>query len=360
MTFGSVAGSLPPFAGVFRDALDALAHDDVRVLMTVGRRVDIGALGALPGNAHVVAWLPQDDVAGPRVGGAGPRGLRQRPSAPSLAASRRSSRRCSPPTRSSTGATSLRWELVASWSPGPTWSSVQSSSCVPCWPTRRTSRGHTSAPTRSQTCHRCPSRWPSSRSWPDLQWTGERVLPDPAGPRVGDRRRPGDADAVRRPPGHLRRLHRVRPGAVVHRGLHPRRGAAALRQHPHRVQRHRPADHPAARGRAPDHPRGGRRRRRDRGDLRRVGHDGRDRQADRHASGCASPPPSTTATTCPRTIPPSRAAGRVHRPVRAPLQRAAVARVDRRRRRRSRRTPTATSTSTRSRAALRGATPTGR
>ena len=54
---------------------------------------------------------------------------------------------------------------------------------------------------------------------------------------------------VRPAPGHLRRLHRLGPGADVHRGLHPRRGAAALRQHPHRVARHRAADHPAPRGR---------------------------------------------------------------------------------------------------------------
>ena len=46
------------------------------------------------------------------------------------------------------------------------------------------------------------------------------------------------------------------------------------------------------------------------------------------------------------------AAGRVHRPLRAPQQRAALARVDRRRGRRSTRTPTATSTSTSSRAEL--------
>ena len=48
-------------------------------------------------------------------------------------------------------------------------------------------------------------------------------------------------------------------------------------------------------------------------------------------------------------IPRSERPGRVHRAVRASLQRAAVARVDRRRRRRSRRTPTATSTRRRSR-----------
>lgn len=62
VTFGSVAGSLPPFAGVFRVALDALADVQARVLLTVGRKVDPAALGPLPPNAHVAQWLPQSAV----------------------------------------------------------------------------------------------------------------------------------------------------------------------------------------------------------------------------------------------------------------------------------------------------------
>ncbi len=62
VTFGSVAGSIPPFAGVFREALDALAELDVRVFMTVGRAVDPDGLGPLPANAHVTQWVPQDAV----------------------------------------------------------------------------------------------------------------------------------------------------------------------------------------------------------------------------------------------------------------------------------------------------------
>ena len=62
VTFGSVAGSLPPFAGVFRDAVEALADVDARVLMTVGRKIDPDALGPLPSNARVEQWLPQDAV----------------------------------------------------------------------------------------------------------------------------------------------------------------------------------------------------------------------------------------------------------------------------------------------------------
>jgi UDP-glucoronosyl and UDP-glucosyl transferase len=61
-TFGSVAGSLPPFAGVFRSALDALADLEARVLLTVGRKLDPADLGPLPSNAHVRQWWPQAAV----------------------------------------------------------------------------------------------------------------------------------------------------------------------------------------------------------------------------------------------------------------------------------------------------------
>lgn len=61
-TFGSVTGSLPPFVGVYREALDALAELDACVVMTVGRGVDPDGLGPLPSNARVVQWLPQGQV----------------------------------------------------------------------------------------------------------------------------------------------------------------------------------------------------------------------------------------------------------------------------------------------------------
>jgi UDP:flavonoid glycosyltransferase YjiC (YdhE family) len=64
VTFGSVTGSLSPFAGVFRRALDALADIEARVLLTVGRKVDPAGLGPLPSNAHVEQWWPQDAVLG--------------------------------------------------------------------------------------------------------------------------------------------------------------------------------------------------------------------------------------------------------------------------------------------------------
>jgi UDP:flavonoid glycosyltransferase YjiC (YdhE family) len=62
VTFGTVTGSLPPFADVFGRALDALADLDADVVMTVGRRLDLAALGPVPANASVVPWLPQAAV----------------------------------------------------------------------------------------------------------------------------------------------------------------------------------------------------------------------------------------------------------------------------------------------------------
>ena len=62
VTFGSVTGSLPPFAGVFREALDALAGVEARILMTVGRKVDPASLGPVPPNARVEQWVPQNAV----------------------------------------------------------------------------------------------------------------------------------------------------------------------------------------------------------------------------------------------------------------------------------------------------------
>jgi UDP:flavonoid glycosyltransferase YjiC (YdhE family) len=39
-----------------------LAAAEARVLMTVGRKVDVADLGPVPRNAHVVQWRPQEGV----------------------------------------------------------------------------------------------------------------------------------------------------------------------------------------------------------------------------------------------------------------------------------------------------------
>ena len=62
VTFGSVTGGLPNAAAVYRTALDAVAGLHARVLLTVGRGVDINTLGSLPENSHVEAWVPQADA----------------------------------------------------------------------------------------------------------------------------------------------------------------------------------------------------------------------------------------------------------------------------------------------------------
>jgi hypothetical protein len=64
VTLGSVTGSLPPFAGLFGQALHALAALPVRVFMTVGRRLDLESLRPLPANAYAVPWWPQGDALG--------------------------------------------------------------------------------------------------------------------------------------------------------------------------------------------------------------------------------------------------------------------------------------------------------
>jgi UDP:flavonoid glycosyltransferase YjiC (YdhE family) len=62
VTFGSVAGGLPGSVAVYRTVLEAVAGARARVLLTVGRAVDIDALGPIPENAHVEAWVPQSQV----------------------------------------------------------------------------------------------------------------------------------------------------------------------------------------------------------------------------------------------------------------------------------------------------------
>jgi UDP:flavonoid glycosyltransferase YjiC (YdhE family) len=62
LTFGTVLGFMSIATEVYRTALEALANVDARVLLTVGRRFDAGALGAVPEHVHVEAWVEQDRV----------------------------------------------------------------------------------------------------------------------------------------------------------------------------------------------------------------------------------------------------------------------------------------------------------
>jgi UDP:flavonoid glycosyltransferase YjiC (YdhE family) len=62
MTFGTVLGHLAEASGVYRAALDAVAGLPARVLLTVGRAVDVARLGPVPENTRVEQWVPQADV----------------------------------------------------------------------------------------------------------------------------------------------------------------------------------------------------------------------------------------------------------------------------------------------------------
>jgi UDP:flavonoid glycosyltransferase YjiC (YdhE family) len=62
VTFGSVAGSFPQALPVYGGALAAVAELPARVLLTVGRELDLDALPPAPDNVRVERWVPQQDV----------------------------------------------------------------------------------------------------------------------------------------------------------------------------------------------------------------------------------------------------------------------------------------------------------
>ncbi len=64
VTFGSVAGSFPQALPVYGVAMQAVAELPVRVLLTVGRDLDLDALTPAPENVRVERWVPQQDVLG--------------------------------------------------------------------------------------------------------------------------------------------------------------------------------------------------------------------------------------------------------------------------------------------------------
>jgi len=62
VTFGTMAGGTAVGDAAFRTVLGAVSSLPVRVLLTAGRATDIQALGDLPANVHVEAWVPQADA----------------------------------------------------------------------------------------------------------------------------------------------------------------------------------------------------------------------------------------------------------------------------------------------------------
>jgi hypothetical protein len=62
MTFGTVFGHMSFAGDVLRIALEAVAEIDVRVLLTVGRKLDASQLGSIPTNTRVERWVDQHEV----------------------------------------------------------------------------------------------------------------------------------------------------------------------------------------------------------------------------------------------------------------------------------------------------------
>jgi len=62
MTFGTVMGSSNEAKQMFRAALDAVGQSDVTALMTTGPEMDLEALGEIPANVTLRAFVPQAEV----------------------------------------------------------------------------------------------------------------------------------------------------------------------------------------------------------------------------------------------------------------------------------------------------------
>ncbi|ONI80292.1 hypothetical protein ALI22I_43825 [Saccharothrix sp. ALI-22-I] len=61
-SFGTVAAALPPFRGMYRALVEALADQPVRVLITLGESVDPALVGPTPDHIRVEPFWPQQDV----------------------------------------------------------------------------------------------------------------------------------------------------------------------------------------------------------------------------------------------------------------------------------------------------------
>ncbi len=62
ITFGTIAGTMARVRHIYRIALDAVAELPVRAVLTTGPGIEDGALGVIPSNVAVKAWIPQRDV----------------------------------------------------------------------------------------------------------------------------------------------------------------------------------------------------------------------------------------------------------------------------------------------------------
>lgn len=62
ITFGTIAGTMARVRHVYRVALDAVGELPVRAVLTTGPGIEDGALGVIPSNVQVEAWIPQREV----------------------------------------------------------------------------------------------------------------------------------------------------------------------------------------------------------------------------------------------------------------------------------------------------------
>jgi UDP:flavonoid glycosyltransferase YjiC (YdhE family) len=62
VTFGTVAPTMPSMVPLYRAVQDAVAGLQVRVLLTVGRELDVAMLGVPPSNVRIERWVDQADV----------------------------------------------------------------------------------------------------------------------------------------------------------------------------------------------------------------------------------------------------------------------------------------------------------
>jgi len=62
VTFGTVASTMQDARAIYRVALEAMADAPVRALLTTGPGLERDALGPIPGNVHVEAWVPQGEA----------------------------------------------------------------------------------------------------------------------------------------------------------------------------------------------------------------------------------------------------------------------------------------------------------
>ena len=174
ITFGTVATTMPEALSLYQTAIAAVAQLPVRALLTTGRGFDVHALGAIPANVRVEAWVPQAEVFPHTAVMVCHMAARGRCSVASRPACLRWLSRSAPISRTTRRA-SQRSAPVWRWRSPTRRRSAQRSSV--CW----VMRDFVAPPARSR------SRWPPSPAWttpstrcsrsPRVEGPSPRVVP---------------------------------------------------------------------------------------------------------------------------------------------------------------------------------------